>query len=237
MWISTTPPRVSPPPRSLAGFGARGCGAAAGDAAEDQAAVGVQDGEAPFGPVLAGYEQPGVGGVDGAPAGQLGGVVVEAEQGGQPDPRRMTHVPPRGHRAPAGRLRPDRRAERKRGPPMPTQPSTPDRRVVRLRARRRLYRDCDRRVTGRALRRGLRHRPRPARQSHVRPRALMSARSMDQRVSEPRAVGVSTVHRAVHDPYVGRGREFKVCTLVRASSWPSSAGTSKANSNTSVTTP
>ena len=61
-------------------------GAMSGQSAEQQVSVVVDDHEAPFRRVLALDQQRGHIGVDGAPPGQLGGMIVEAEQGGQPDP-------------------------------------------------------------------------------------------------------------------------------------------------------
>jgi hypothetical protein len=58
-------------------------GAAAGDAVEHQPSGGVSDGEAPLGAALLGDDGAGVRGGDRAEAGDLAGVLVVAEQGGQ----------------------------------------------------------------------------------------------------------------------------------------------------------
>ena len=72
-------------PGDLVGVAVR-CRPAAGETGEQQVAVGVGDGEAPSGGVVVGDGGAGGLGWDGAPAGDLGRVVVEADEGGEPDP-------------------------------------------------------------------------------------------------------------------------------------------------------
>ena len=61
-------------------------GAAAGGAVVEQLALGVGESPAPFGAALARDDLADVGGGDGAEPGDLAGVLVVAEQGGQRDP-------------------------------------------------------------------------------------------------------------------------------------------------------
>ena len=62
-----------------------GGGPAADQATDYQIALVVDDGEPPFGTVLASNQPAGLLRIDRAPAGDLTGVLVQAEQRGQPD--------------------------------------------------------------------------------------------------------------------------------------------------------
>src|SRR5699024_366398 len=66
--------------------GGEPAGAVAGGAVDEQPAVGVGDGEAPFGAALLGDDRAGVARGDRAEAGDLARLLVVAEQGGQGDP-------------------------------------------------------------------------------------------------------------------------------------------------------
>jgi hypothetical protein len=72
-----------------------GLSRAAGEAAVDEVTGVVGDGDPPLRAVLPGDQEAGVLGEDRPPARQLGGVVVEAEEGGRADPD-LDPVPPPG---------------------------------------------------------------------------------------------------------------------------------------------